>query len=81
LSGVSGRPLSGASGPPRGRTVLDAIPPAAGDVVMASAILCVDLRLVGQPVAAAVPLCFAAATRLAVTVGLLVLAGLVRRTW
>jgi hypothetical protein len=48
---------------------------------MASAILCVDLRLVGQPVAAAVPLCFAAATWLAVTVGLLVLAGLVRRTW
>jgi tellurite resistance protein TehA-like permease len=53
---------AGASGPPRRRQVLDAVPPASGAVVMGSGILCVDLYSVGQPVGAAILLWFAAGT-------------------
>jgi tellurite resistance protein TehA-like permease len=53
---------AGASGPPRGQRVLDAVPPASGAVVMGSGILCVDLYSVGQPVVAAILLWFAAVT-------------------
>jgi tellurite resistance protein TehA-like permease len=63
-----GRALGGrlagasASGGARGQQVLDAVPPAAGDVVMAFGILSVDLHAVGQPAAAAVSLWLAAGT-------------------
>jgi tellurite resistance protein TehA-like permease len=50
------------SGPPRVQQVLDAVPPASGAVVMGAGILCVDLYVVGQPVAAAILLWFAAGT-------------------
>lgn len=54
---------AGTSGPPRWQRVLDAVPPpASGAVVMGSAILCVDLYSVGQPVLAAILLWFAAGT-------------------
>jgi hypothetical protein len=53
---------AGASGPPRGQRVLDAVPPASGAVVMGSGILCMDLAAVGQPVEAAILLWFAVGT-------------------
>ena len=53
---------AGASGPPRRRQVLDAVPPASGGVVMGSGILCVDLYSVGQRVEAVIVLWFAAGT-------------------
>jgi tellurite resistance protein TehA-like permease len=51
---------AGAPGPSRVQRVLDAVPPAAGAVVMGSGILCVDLYTVGQPLVASVLLWFAA---------------------
>lgn len=61
---------AGASGPPRRRQVLDAVPPASGAVVMGSGILCVDFYSVGQPVEAAILLWFAAGTWLFLAAGL-----------
>ncbi len=62
--GALGMRLSGpdGSGPARWPQVLDAVSPVAGDVVMALAIISVDLHLVGQPAAAVVSLGLAAGT-------------------